>query len=195
MLLKYSKMRNVKSPERGHATDAGIDFYCPVFDEMFKDDVLSKPSNQSGVYIKEDKLIIEPNHNITIPSGIKVEIPYGYMGLFLNKSGIASNYDMIIGAQVIDCFTDDTEIMTPDGQKTIDNLKVGDEVFSLNEDTNEIEKDVVDVVVDTGEQEVIIFETDKGKLKVTPGSRIYTTNGLKYARDISEDDEIIYHNF
>jgi dUTP pyrophosphatase len=104
MLLKYSKMRNVKSPERGHATDAGIDFYCPVFDETFKDDVLSKPSNQSGVSITEDKLIIEPNHNITIPSGIKVEIPYGYMGLLLNKSGIASNYDMIVGAQVIDTF-------------------------------------------------------------------------------------------
>ena len=53
---------------------------------------------------KEVIICVPPGENVTIPSGIKVEIPYGYMGLFLNKSGVASKNDVIIGAQVIDTF-------------------------------------------------------------------------------------------
>ena len=80
-VLKFSKCRDVKSPTRANPTDAGIDFYVP-------DD-----------YGPIDLWIGE---NVCIPSGIKVEIPNGYMGLFLNKSGIASKQNIIVGAQVID---------------------------------------------------------------------------------------------
>lgn len=195
MFLKYATIREVNSPERGHATDAGIDFFIPKMTDKFIEDVQAIEANSSGITIEGKNISVQPGNNILIPSGIKIEVPYGYMGLFLNKSGIASKKDAIIGAQVIDCFTDDTEIMTPEGQKNIQDLQVGDEVFSLNEESNEIERDIIDAVVDTGEQEIIIFETSKGILKVTPGSRIYTKNGLKYARDIDENDELIYHHF
>ena len=81
MLLKICRVKDVKSPSRGHWPDAGIDFYVP---------------NDFPV------TNVNPGENILIPSGVKVEIPPGYMGLFLNKSGIASKKEMLIGAQVID---------------------------------------------------------------------------------------------
>jgi len=81
MYLRHAVIRDVKSPERGHYPDAGIDFFVPNDFEA---------------------IILKPNDSVTIPSGIKVEIPIGYMGLFLNKSGVASKKSLIMGAQVID---------------------------------------------------------------------------------------------
>lgn len=104
MYIKYSTVRDVKHPERGHPTDAGIDFYCPLIDDEFMHDFGAIGAN-SGIPIYGDHGIeIPPNVNAVIPSGIKIEIPYGHMGLFLNKSGIATKSKLIIGAQVIDTF-------------------------------------------------------------------------------------------
>lgn len=79
--LKFSKCRDVKSPTRANPTDAGIDFYAP-------NDI-----EDGSIWVGE---------NFCIASGIKVEIPKGWMGLFLNKSSIASKQNLLIGAQVID---------------------------------------------------------------------------------------------
>lgn len=125
MLLKYAQVRNVKTPNRGHATDAGIDFRAPKFDEQFRKDLLEKSSND-GINFIDGKILVPPKKNVTIPSGIKVEIPYGYMGLFLNKSGVASNHDVLIGAQVIDTFYS--------GEVHIDLHNVGDSPFYIEED-------------------------------------------------------------
>lgn len=81
MYLRYATTRDVKDPSRGHFTDAGIDFFVPNDFEP---------------------TVLKPGDNITIPSGVKVEIPIGYMGLFLNKSGVASKKSLVMGAQVID---------------------------------------------------------------------------------------------
>lgn len=81
MYLRYAKVRDVEYPERGHYSDAGIDFYVP---------------NDFG------GAVLAPGDSVLIPSGIKVEIPIGYMGLFLNKSGVASKKSIVMGAQVID---------------------------------------------------------------------------------------------
>lgn len=107
MLLKFSKIREVSAPTRGHPTDAGIDFYMPkltpefisVLESSKKDIIFGTDAGKSKNYI-----VIKPGHNLAIPSGIKVEIPFGYMGLFLNKSGVASKKNLVIGAQVIDTF-------------------------------------------------------------------------------------------
>ena len=88
MLLKIAKCRDVKTPERAHSTDAGLDFFLP---------------NDSK------QINLNPGENACIPSGIKIEVPYGYMGLFLNKSGIASKKSITVGAQVID-FAYDAEV-------------------------------------------------------------------------------------
>jgi len=100
MLLKFNKTGSVKTPERAHATDAGIDFYCPPIVEIVEN--LNSNSANSGITITDSTIVIPPGKNAVIPSNIRVEIPYGYMGLFLNKSGVASKKDALIGAQVID---------------------------------------------------------------------------------------------
>jgi len=85
MHLHFSKMRDVKSPTRAHSTDAGIDFYIP---------------NDFPA------LTLEQGESALIPSGIKVEIPFGYAGIFMNKSGVASKKGLLVGAQVIDTYYD-----------------------------------------------------------------------------------------
>jgi len=99
--MKYTKVRKVKSPKRGHDTDAGIDFFIP---NDFSD--------------KE----MEPGESLLIPSGIKVIIPEGHAGIFFNKSSIGTK-GVIIGAQVIDS--------DYRGEVHIDLHNVGDEAVNI----------------------------------------------------------------
>ena len=79
--MKFSKVRDVKSPSRGTALSAGIDFFVPNdFIEM----------------------TVLPNQRTLIPSGIKVSLPDGYALIAFNKSGVASKTGMIVGACVVD---------------------------------------------------------------------------------------------
>ena len=79
--LKFTKTKNVKSPVRGHDTDAGIDFFIP---EDFK------------------QTILKPGEDVLIDSGIKVIIPEGYALIFKEKSGVATKKKLTIGAAVVD---------------------------------------------------------------------------------------------
>ena|SRR6056297_3156587 len=79
--MKYSKVRKVKSIERGTKKSAGIDFFIP---EDFREQVLL------------------PTQSVLIPSGIKINIPKNHVLIMLNKSSIAAKKRLLIGAQVID---------------------------------------------------------------------------------------------
>lgn len=96
--MKFSKVRNVKSPTRGTGKAAGIDFFVP---------------NDFKV------ITVHAHEDILIPSGIKVKIPSGYMLIGADKSGVvtsksacikahrvpkndAFNSAVIIGAKIID---------------------------------------------------------------------------------------------
>ena len=68
--MRYCKVRNVKSPVRGTGKAAGIDFFVP---EDFK------------------ARILLPHTDLLIPSGIKVEIPEGYMLMAADKSGVVTS--------------------------------------------------------------------------------------------------------
>jgi len=89
MNIKAYKMRpGAKLPTRAHKTDAGIDFYyCPNGDK--------KLYNTQDFYIP-------PKASRLLSTGIKVEIPYGYMLEIKNKSGIASKRQLLVGACVVD---------------------------------------------------------------------------------------------
>lgn len=41
-VIKFTRTRNVKLPARGHAHDAGIDFFVPKFDPTFMEDLKEK---------------------------------------------------------------------------------------------------------------------------------------------------------
>lgn len=68
--MKFAKVRDVKSPVRGTGKAAGIDFFVP-------NDFQKTPLN-----VAEDLLI---------PSGIKANIPEGYMLMAAEKSGVVTS--------------------------------------------------------------------------------------------------------
>ena len=87
-LLDNSRVRvfrthpEAKLPVRAHRTDAGMDFfYCP-----------GEPT----------LLGIEPGQSVLLPTGVKMEVPSGYMLQIMNKSGVASKRSLVTGACVVD---------------------------------------------------------------------------------------------
>ena len=92
MNIKVKLLREgAKVPERMYATDAGADvFYC------------YKPSEYNHCVGSENEYRIGPGSSCVIPTGIKVEVPEGYMLEVKNKSGIASKRRLVVGACVID---------------------------------------------------------------------------------------------
>ena len=80
-MLKFTKVKDVKSPIRGHDTDAGIDFFVP---EDF------------------GQVTLKPGEDVLIDSGIKVIVPRGYALIFKEKSGVAVKRKLTVGAAVVD---------------------------------------------------------------------------------------------
>ena len=79
--LKFTKVKDVKSPTRGTKLSAGIDFYVPT---------------------NVDKIELQPGQSTLIPSGIKVNVPKGHSLIAFNKSGIATKRNLQVGACVVD---------------------------------------------------------------------------------------------
>lgn len=77
--MKFCKVRDVKSPVRGTSKAAGIDFFVPNF------------NNNKG-------FIVNPGTDLLIPSGIKMEIPEGYMLMAADKSGVVTSKWASLGA-------------------------------------------------------------------------------------------------
>jgi dUTP pyrophosphatase len=87
MYIKFSRTRDVKEPKRGHVPDAGLDFFVPN---------------------DYENVIIEAGKSVLIDSGIKIEIPVGFCGMFINKSSVASKLHLVVGAAIIDPFYSNT---------------------------------------------------------------------------------------
>jgi len=78
---------NAKLPVRAHPTDAGMDlFFCPPPNDMIPKQIES----------------ILPHGASILPTGLKIEVPEGYMLEIKNKSGIASKRGLLVGACVVD---------------------------------------------------------------------------------------------
>lgn len=81
MYLRYAKVRDTRDPLRANYGDAGLDFFVPnAFEAVW----------------------LAPHDRVNIPSGIKVEVPHGWALVFFNKSGIAVNHGLFVGACVVD---------------------------------------------------------------------------------------------
>lgn len=105
--LKYTKVRKVKSPIRAHTEDAGIDFYVP--EDLHTEQLIEK-CNVTGDQLEIDSendvisaIHLKPGQSVLIPSGIHVKVPFGYMLVYMNKSGVASKRHLHVGACVVDC--------------------------------------------------------------------------------------------
>jgi dUTP pyrophosphatase len=99
--LKLSKIRDVKLPTRGTSKSAGIDFYIPKFTKEFLESLFDK-NKESYCKYNEEYITIPAQNRILIPSGIKVNIPEGYMLAAFNKSGISVKKGLDILACIID---------------------------------------------------------------------------------------------
>ena len=80
--MKISKIRNVKTPERGTALSTGLEFFVP--------------NDFPGEHF------LLPGDAVNIPSGIKVKVPHGFALVFMNKSGVAVKKGLQVGACVVD---------------------------------------------------------------------------------------------
>ena len=81
--MKISRIRDVKRPTRGTVGSAGIDFYVP--------------NDYPGTL-----QTISPGERYLIPSGIKANVPDGFALIAMNKSGVALNKSLLVGACVVD---------------------------------------------------------------------------------------------
>jgi dUTP pyrophosphatase len=85
MIIQYHRVRkDAIEPTRGHPSDAGLDvYYCP--------DDFSTSARR-----------IEPGDGVLLQTGLRFEVPHGYMLEVKNRSSIAANRNLIVGACVID---------------------------------------------------------------------------------------------
>lgn len=117
--LEFTKIREVKSPNRANDGDAGLDFYIPklTVDDILKvgekhdkdltginrkmlglDNIKFKGIDNHGLCV-----VINPGGRILIPSGIKVLInPKESMLMAANKSGVATKDGLTFTAEIVD---------------------------------------------------------------------------------------------
>ena len=96
---------------------------------------------------------------------------------------VYNQYDRQQGAVkvIMNCFTPDTEVLTPSGVRSITDLAVGDEVYSLNPETEEME---IKRVTETHAYpeyrgELVDIETSKIDFRVTPNHRMLVRKNEK----------------
>ena len=101
--IKFLKIRDVKSPVRGTAEAAGIDFFVPNYNTQFSVDFREKNSEIDYAVFKDVmEITLAPGQRVLIPSGIKTWMTPGTALIAANKSGVASKKGLIFGAQVVD---------------------------------------------------------------------------------------------
>lgn len=153
--MKFAKVRDVKSPVRGTAKSAGIDFFVPNDCMPFR---------------------LFPQCDILIPSGIKANIPENMMLMAAEKSGVvtsaeavtragrtlkdsAYNSVIVIGAKIID---EDYQ-----GEIHIHLVNVGREIVTINPGTKIAQFILVPVSYDeleeVPENELFTNSTERGE--------------------------------
>lgn len=108
--LLYTKVRDVKSPNRANEGDAGLDFYVPILTDQ---DIRAVSQNLEQMhqgnlrfkYLDNEELCISlsPGGRVLIPSGIRVLIePKDSMLMAANKSGVATKTGLLYTAEIVD---------------------------------------------------------------------------------------------
>lgn len=129
--VKFTKVRDVKSPVRGTGQAAGIDFFVPNYSPSFLVDLIKK-NPFVGCSIEDDTMyiVIPANGRVLIPSGIKTFMDPDTALIGANKSGVSSKKGLVFGAHVIDSDysgeihinvinTSDTDVIVTCGEKLI----------------------------------------------------------------------------
>lgn len=103
--IKIQKVNNnAKTPNYAYRGDAGLDFYSA-----------------------EENYVLKPKERKGFLTGVKMEIPDGYVGLIWDKSGLVVKYGIKIMAGVIDS--------TYRGEITIILINLGDKEYLVEKNT------------------------------------------------------------
>ena len=117
MLLKIARTHNMaKLPSRANPSDAGADvFYCPKQDPYsFK------------------HVDLDPGDSVVLPTGLKVEVPHGYMLEVKNRSGMAAKKSLVVGACVVDSgYSGEICVNLHNIGNTKKTVEVGDKIAQL----------------------------------------------------------------
>lgn len=108
--LLFTKVREVKSPNRANSGDAGLDFYVPI---LTVDDIRKVKQNEDQMHLgnlrfsydNDDTISVKltPGGRVLIPSGIRVLIdPKESMLMAANKSGVATKKGLLYTAEIVD---------------------------------------------------------------------------------------------
>lgn len=96
------------------------------------------------------------------------------------------------GLVVVDeCFPKGTKISTPEGYKNIEDIKIGDEVYTYNHNLNKIEIETVNYLFNKDVDDVMEITSSKGtQLTCTCNHPIYTDKGYVRADELMEGDTL-----
>ena len=101
--IRYTKVREVKSPVRGHAADAGFDLFVPT--DLLVDS-LSFSVNDAHVRRSRRDIVssieLMPLGRIKIPAGLHFDIPKGWALIACNKSGVSHGRGVVFMANLLD---------------------------------------------------------------------------------------------
>ena len=106
--VEFTKVREVKTPNRANQHDAGTDFFVPEYSQEFLEILLIKNNNNNLHYVIDKdnnkmSITIPAGEQIMIPSGIKVWIHDKHTYLqATNKSGVASKLRLDVMANTVD---------------------------------------------------------------------------------------------
>lgn len=106
--LKFTKIRGVKSPTRATPGSAGFDLYVP-YDltridmnktmEITKCNIRVDTSLENG---NVTNIVVPPGDSCVVPTGIKVNVPDGYVLKIENRSSVAARKGLLVGACIVD---------------------------------------------------------------------------------------------
>lgn len=181
--LKMKKYNpNAIIPKYAHEGDAGFDFTAIINEK----DTMGNWTNT---------VMVSPGEKYIVKTGISMAIPVGYEVQVRPRSGLAYKHGItVINAPgTIDCVPVGTKIATPAGNVNVENLYKNKDacVYSFNEETQDIEEDIVEDMWIVKDLELLEIETEDGIVKIPTEKELYTQNGWKKARDLTISDEIL----
>lgn len=106
------------------------------------------------------------------------------------------NYFKDIGCVIVDeCFSPDTEILTPNGYVKISDLKIGDNIINVDASNKSKIDTIINIhknMINSMSEKMYELEFDNGaKIKVTGNHKLLTKNrGWVRADEITEEDEM-----
>jgi len=84
------------------------------------------------------------------------------------------------------CFSHDTDVMTPNGIVNIKECKLGDDIYTLNPNTHEVEVEKVISVQKSKTNEFFNFKSRGCDFRVTPDHKIYYKTSTNFVKNYAE---------